>query len=636
MKIPSSEIQPRSPADIGLGSAIAATIVVIWFVGRFSSLHDSDSLIHSLNSLYQWTPFVWEYDHVGTLLSLLTRFITRPYWNVLAISGISSLLFLMGLALWGCLLFPLTFTESNIWIAILIPLTLTQHAIFQIASQGVTSGVALFFLGVYVCVLRSTLSSPQEPGPISILGLFGLAFLTTFLSKIAFIPMATITTGLLWLHRPRSRKTIAIISGCLLLALFFYHLLEQASPYRKDYTLRLASLPIALPRAFRSWGSSYMTAIFWLLAPVLMMLYRPTRRNPLYIALGAGILIQSLLILCSYWMAMNGYDGHYLYDLSFLSMLAVLGLIVSLKGRWLTILKTRGATMALLVVAVSLNAYRWDTFHPANPLVQMEQTLGADTPAMVAAGCDLIVGGYWTAWPAMLAVNDYYYYNHILDLQSGQPRRVYAIAYLAASTQQLWRPILERPNVNICSISGDEVNYQLYLGIHAPEFALQTIPAAQVGRIISHRVRITRMQSVTVDFDSPPPGKGWSYQETTATGETFTWNTAAITTLYFPLATDGNANLEFRVVMTMAPDILQSLTLQVNGQPIELNSTNEPQGGTIFRGTIPQSVLAANERTTVFSFHINHSLIPQFILPDSDDPRTLGLAFDWLRIERQR
>jgi hypothetical protein len=635
MKRPLPKLRPLSPADIGLGSAIAAGMVVIWFVGRFSSLHGSDSLIHSLNSLYKWTPFVWEYDHVGSLLSLIARFITRPYWNVLAVSGMSALLFLTGLALWGCLLFPLTFTESNIWVAILIPLTLTQHAIFQIASQGVTSGVALFFSGLYVCTLRIALSSQQEPGLTSIFGLFALAFVTTYLSKIAFIPMTTVTGGLLWLHRPLSRRRMATIGACLFLALFCYHFLEQASPYRKDYTLRLASLSIAFPRALGSWGWSYMTGILWLLAPALLAVSQPPRRIALYLAWGAGIAVQTSLILCSHWMAMNSYDGHYLYDLSFLTLLGTLGLIAGFKRRWLPTGIARGATLALLALAVCMNAYAWDAFHPVNPLVQMEATLGANTAAMVAASCDLVVGGYWTAWPAMLAVNDYYYQNHVLDPRSGHPRRVYAIAYLAGSTEDLWRPILEQPNVKICSISGDEKNYQLYLGNYAPEFAMQTIPIAQIGHVILHQVRFRRVQSLILDFDSPPPGKGWSYQETTPGGETFTWTTPPITTLSLPLATHQTADLEFRVVMTMAPDILENLVLHVNGQPIQLSSTSDPDGGTVFTGTIPQSVLAADERTTLFSFEISRSLIPQFTNPGSDDPRPLGLAFDWLRIEGQ-
>ena len=73
MKSPPSRLQRFSTTDIRLGVAITVAIIGIWFMGDFHSMHDSDSVIHSLNSLYRWTVFVWEYDHVGQLLSLLTR-----------------------------------------------------------------------------------------------------------------------------------------------------------------------------------------------------------------------------------------------------------------------------------------------------------------------------------------------------------------------------------------------------------------------------------------------------------------------------------------------------------------------------------------------------------------------------------
>jgi hypothetical protein len=83
----------------------------------------------------------------------------------------------------------------------------------------------------------------------------------------------------------------------------------------------------------------------------------------------------------------------------------------------------------------------------------------------------------------------------------------------------------------------------------------------------------------------------------------------------------------------MAPDILQSLTLYVNNQPIQLNSTSDGGGGKLFQGIIPESTLAANTRSTVLTFHINRTLVPELVIPGSSDSRSLGLAFDWLNIK---
>jgi hypothetical protein len=290
--------------------------------------------------------------------------------------------------------------------------------------------------------------------------------------------------------------------------------------------------------------------------------------------------------------------------------------------------------IVLGLTAVCLNVYIWKTYLPSDPFIRIEQAIGNNTPAMAAASCDLIVGDYWTAWPAMLAVNDYYYRNDILDLESGTPRKVYAISYLAASTDDLWRPVLNRANARICSLSTDEVGYRRYLVLYAPEVAYKTIPTAQIGEVVVHQVQdVQPLESITLDFDSPAPGNGWSYPEISPSGETFLWTSLPTATLFLPLATDHDALLEFRVIMAMASDLLDGLTLSVNDEPIELVSVRDDAGAGIFHGTITRSILAAGSKPVVLTFHIDRTLIPVFVLPNSDDLRTLGLAFDWLHIQ---
>jgi hypothetical protein len=295
----------------------------------------------------------------------------------------------------------------------------------------------------------------------------------------------------------------------------------------------------------------------------------------------------------------------------------------------------RGLPIAVAVSAIGLNAYVWDAFHPANPLTRMEQRLGTNTPDVVAAGCDLIVGDYWKAWPAMLAVNDYYYRNNILDPKTQRPRRVYAITSLAASIEHLWRPILERPDTRVCSLYGDEAGYRRSLNAYTPEIALQMMQVEQFGRVIVYQVQHSPLKLVDFDFEIPPPGQGWSVEAAYPSGVTFEWMDSTQATILLPLSNDCDMRIEFRVLYAMAPDILESLTLRVNNRPIQLSTTKDREGGTVFQGVIPQSTLEANSNYTLLSFHISRLLIPQFVLQNSNDARTLGLAFDWLRIQRQ-
>jgi len=631
MKTLPSGLRPLSSADLGLGMVTAAFIITVWFAGDFHGLHDSDSLIHSLNSLYQWTPFVWEYDHIGSLISLLASLVNRPYWNVFAISTISSILFLTGLALWGSLIWPITLAESSLWVALLLPIMFTQHAIFQLASHSIASGAALFFSAWYVYALLHCMRGSNSQ--ILIPMLFGLAFLAIYISKLAFFSLAAVTSGVLWNSHPLSWRRIITIGACLTLALLCYQVIEQASPFRKDYTLQLDILPIGLPSLLENWGRNAMTGVAWLAAPPLMLLLRPARQNSVFPFLAAGILIQTLIISGSRWAALNSFAAHYLFDLSFLSLLAVMGLGVILKQRWPSVRMQLGVLVGL--GAFFLNIYAWRAYQPADPLRRMEQRLGPNTPAFVAADCDLIVGDYWTAWPAMLAVNDYYYRNHILDSQTNQARKVYAITSLASSTKNIWQPILDRSDTRLCSLAGNDGGYKQSLSFYAPEIALQTLPIAQTEAVVVHQIHRSSMHSVALDFDQLVPGIGWSYGEATPNGETFQWMDTTNATIFLPLAMDRDLWIEFRVLYTMSPEILDSLTISVNGQFVALSQLPDTRGDLIFSARIPTAVIMASPGLAILTLHISRTIIPHFAFTNSDDMRSLGLAFDWLRIEAQ-
>ena len=97
-------LQPFSLLDIALCSVITAAVVAIWYAGDFHTLHTGDDIVYSLSSIYRWTVFVWDYDHIGALVPFLVSFVKRPYWNLLAQTTLTSFMFLSGLALWGSLL----------------------------------------------------------------------------------------------------------------------------------------------------------------------------------------------------------------------------------------------------------------------------------------------------------------------------------------------------------------------------------------------------------------------------------------------------------------------------------------------------------------------------------------------------
>ena len=100
------------------------------------------------------------------------------------------------------------------------------------------------------------------------------------------------------------------------------------------------------------------------------------------------------------------------------------------------------------------------------------------------------------------------------------------------------------------------------------------------------------------------------------------------------LRAGNDYEVTFRVTMGIAPDVLASLHLDVNGQPIVLAGAQDPDGAWIFRGSLPGAIVARDDRKTTLQFSVNRVVTPKS-LGINEDTRTLAIQFDWLRIEPQ-
>ena len=136
-------------------------------------------------------------------------------------------------------------------------------------------------------------------------------------------------------------------------------------------------------------------------------------------------------------------------------------------------------------------------------------------------------------------------------------------------------------------------------------------------------------RTLRLEFDQAVPGAGWAGPEVTPSGETFQWMGAETATLDLPLAPDCRFDISFRILMAMAPDILNSLTLSTADQPLAL--TYQPDSQT-FHGLIPLTAITADE--TRLAFQVNRIISPKEA-GFSDDSRSLALAFDWLQVDCQ-
>ncbi len=130
--------------------------------------------------------------------------------------------------------------------------------------------------------------------------------------------------------------------------------------------------------------------------------------------------------------------------------------------------------------------------------------------------------------------------------------------------------------------------------------------------------------SVRFEFDRLIPGTGWSSTEM-GNSITFAWMNSKTATLRLNVNTDQALELEAHVNLSMSDQILQSLTMKVNGQqfPLKLSSNTAPAN---FTALIPKGILATHSGYVQLEFNISKTQIPD------GDRRTLGLAFDWIKL----
>jgi hypothetical protein len=145
-------------------------------------------------------------------------------------------------------------------------------------------------------------------------------------------------------------------------------------------------------------------------------------------------------------------------------------------------------------------------------------------------------------------------------------------------------------------------------------------------------------RSFDFDFEQPLSGKGWHRRNGPKSGlqtdaTPFRWTGPATESILdLPLATGSDLQFRLRLTNAAAPDILDSLRLQVNDCPIPSQRTFQRDAVTVFEGTIPQPVLAWPRPFTRFCFQVNRTVALREVNPASGDDRVVGLAVQRLQL----
>ena len=92
--------------------------------------------------------------------------------------------------------------------------------------------------------------------------------------------------------------------------------------------------------------------------------------------------------------------------------------------------------------------------------------------------------------------------------------------------------------------------------------------------------------------------------------------------------------VEFQVPHTwaVAPDILESLTVQVNGHPLPLTMLHSTDVVRMYQGRVPQAWLGGDRLFTELTFQVNRTAVCKNANPLSKDTRLVGVALNYVQV----
>jgi glycosyltransferase involved in cell wall biosynthesis len=170
--------------------------------------------------------------------------------------------------------------------------------------------------------------------------------------------------------------------------------------------------------------------------------------------------------------------------------------------------------------------------------------------------------------------------------------------------------------------------------------------AARVGdrvrdylRLVDTRTSIPAPQrhmppvgSLDFTFDAPVPGNGWhapEQREIDGRRVAYRWTSGAIATFEVALSADRDLALEVELVAGVSPEVVASLQILADGEPLAQTVEHQAEGLARLSATVPREILCRSTPRTRFDFRVARTIRPS---DDgvSDDTRRLGVAISRL------
>jgi hypothetical protein len=266
------------------------------------------------------------------------------------------------------------------------------------------------------------------------------------------------------------RDRLLVDAGLLGAGLVLGYLLLRLWPILTGNPLRLA-LGLVPPREWTAaweaffgnawaegarWGfflaASAVAGIGWMVAiPGL----NPALRGAL---LRAAVLVAAALAYALFagalrWVRDNAFHWRYLAPSAVLVHLAAISLIAEPLSRLRKTFAPAFAVALALVPAAALAA----AGPPSLGRVRgdLDRVAGGHTADVLAAGCRLVAGEYWTVWPAVWHAN-------LVARERGNGGRIWGISHRSNPTLEQWKA-LPVEDLRICMAPGEEVEAERWL-----------------------------------------------------------------------------------------------------------------------------------------------------------------------------
>ena len=470
--------------------AVLAAGAALVDLGGLHRLENGDSIVPVLVSLQRWTPFYWDQERYGMLVPLLALPVRDPLWNLLAqrlllsLAGLGALVLLArhllagrdwplagALAAAGLLaaapapwLFEFLFSQPY---GLSLALAAGGLAVAEPGADGrrpwhrIAAGALLVLLAHWV------------NAAIGIL-LLALAVARAAADRLEGEDVGPVAARLGW------------DAGLLALGLAAGQVQLRLWPALTGAPLLLHATPLPLSALPAAWGALFANAWresgAWPLllsveaAAGLVLLALPPLRAHLSGALvRAAALLGAALAYALFagslrWVEENAFHWRYLAPSAVLVHLAAASLVAEPLARLRRTARPVALAALALVPAAALAVGGPPSL--ARVRADLDAVAGKLTGDALAARCDVLVGDYWTVWPAV-------WHAALVLREHGEARRVYGLSHRATPTARDW---WERRlgGVRYCRAAGDAAMADRWLR----DFGLPPMrPAERVGAV---------------------------------------------------------------------------------------------------------------------------------------------------------